>query len=110
MRVNWGLSRLYQVSPTAQATRDLDWMRRNTPEDARCYMTDVSGAYATISVMGPRSRELLQHAGTPVDTFASSVACLRVAKADLLWDGLSAVAGAPSASHHSPQWPSTRVG
>jgi 4-methylaminobutanoate oxidase (formaldehyde-forming) len=36
------------------------WLRRNMPEDARAFVTDVSGAYGQINLQGPRSRELLQ--------------------------------------------------
>lgn len=40
------------------------WMRRNTPPDAHCFVTDVTGGYAQINVQGPRSRELLQKVTT----------------------------------------------
>ena len=36
------------------------WMRRNFPEDAHAFVTDVTSGYAQINVQGPRSRELLQ--------------------------------------------------
>jgi 4-methylaminobutanoate oxidase (formaldehyde-forming) len=36
------------------------WLRRNMPEDAHAFVTDVSGAYGQINLQGPRSRELLQ--------------------------------------------------
>jgi glycine cleavage system aminomethyltransferase T/glycine/D-amino acid oxidase-like deaminating enzyme len=36
------------------------WMRRNTPEGAHAFVTDVTSAYAQINVQGPRSRALLQ--------------------------------------------------
>jgi 4-methylaminobutanoate oxidase (formaldehyde-forming) len=47
------------VTGSAQGTRDLDWIRRHRPPAARVAVTDVTGAYAVIGVMGPRSRELL---------------------------------------------------
>ncbi len=47
------------VTGTAQTVRDADWIRRNIPADARAVLTDVGSAYAVLSVMGPRSRELL---------------------------------------------------
>jgi 4-methylaminobutanoate oxidase (formaldehyde-forming) len=47
------------VTGAAQAVRDADWIRRNMPEGARAWLTDVTSAFATLSVMGPRSRELL---------------------------------------------------
>ncbi len=46
--------------------RDLAWARANTPADARATWTDVTSAYATLSVMGPNARDLLQ-ALTPSD-------------------------------------------
>jgi len=66
------------VTAAATQTRDLAWARANTAMDARASWTDVTSAYATLSVMGPRSRELLQSL-TPNDLsnaavpFASSV-------------------------------------
>ncbi|MBX6321092.1 MAG: FAD-dependent oxidoreductase, partial [Rhodospirillaceae bacterium] len=48
------------VTAAASATRDLAWLRRHVPEGARCAVADVTGAEAVLSVMGPRSRALLQ--------------------------------------------------
>jgi 4-methylaminobutanoate oxidase (formaldehyde-forming) len=47
------------VSPTAQATRDADHIRRHvrTGDDVR--VSDVSGSYSVLALMGPQSRELL---------------------------------------------------
>ena len=36
------------------------WIRRNTPDGAHCFVTDVTSGYGQINVQGPRSRELLQ--------------------------------------------------
>jgi len=47
------------VTGSAQGTRDLDWIRRHLPAGARATVTDVTGAYAVLGLMGPRSRELL---------------------------------------------------
>jgi len=47
------------VSGSAQATRDRDWIARHIPQGGRAVLTDVSGAYAVLGVMGPRSRALL---------------------------------------------------
>jgi 4-methylaminobutanoate oxidase (formaldehyde-forming) len=47
------------VTGSATLPRDLDWLRRAIPEEARCVATDVTSAEACIAVMGPRSRELL---------------------------------------------------
>jgi glycine cleavage system aminomethyltransferase T/glycine/D-amino acid oxidase-like deaminating enzyme len=36
------------------------WMKRNTPSDAHCFVTDVTGAYGQLNIQGPKSREMLQ--------------------------------------------------
>ncbi len=54
------------VSSVATQTRDRAWLEQHLPEDARCTLTDVTSGWVTLSVMGPRSRELLQ-ALTPAD-------------------------------------------
>jgi 4-methylaminobutanoate oxidase (formaldehyde-forming) len=46
------------VTAAAASTHDADWIRRHLG-DARVTLTDVTSAYAVISVMGPRSRTLL---------------------------------------------------
>lgn len=48
------------VTSAANQRRDLDWLKRNTPDDAHCTATDITSGLATLSIMGPRSRELLQ--------------------------------------------------
>ncbi len=50
------------VTGSGQTTRDLDWIRRHIPAGARAALTDVTGAYAVLGVMGPRSRALLSRA------------------------------------------------
>jgi 4-methylaminobutanoate oxidase (formaldehyde-forming) len=47
------------VTSAASLPRDLAWLRRHMPEEARCVATDVTVAEACIAVMGPRSRALL---------------------------------------------------
>ncbi|MBC00339.1 MAG: FAD-dependent oxidoreductase [Rhodobacteraceae bacterium] len=47
------------VTGTAQAVRDADWISRQIPKEAAVTLTDVTSAYAVLSVMGPKSRELL---------------------------------------------------
>ena len=50
----------YLVVTTGTSTiRDLDWLRRTIPPDAHVTVTDVTSGEAVISLMGPRSRELL---------------------------------------------------
>lgn len=48
------------VTSAACQRRDLDWLQRNTPDDAHAIATDVTSGLATLSVMGPKSRALLQ--------------------------------------------------
>jgi 4-methylaminobutanoate oxidase (formaldehyde-forming) len=36
------------------------WMKRNIPEDAHAFVTDVTSAYGQLNVQGPDSRSLLQ--------------------------------------------------
>jgi 4-methylaminobutanoate oxidase (formaldehyde-forming) len=36
------------------------WLRRHIPQDAHCFVTDVTGGIGQLNVQGPRSRELLQ--------------------------------------------------
>jgi glycine cleavage system aminomethyltransferase T/glycine/D-amino acid oxidase-like deaminating enzyme len=50
---------LVVTGPPTQ-TRELNWLRRNTPAGAAVVVTDVTSAMAVISVMGPSSRALLQ--------------------------------------------------
>jgi len=48
------------VTGSAQTTRDLDFIERRIPAGKHCSIVDVTGMYAVLAVMGPRSRELLQ--------------------------------------------------
>jgi glycine cleavage system aminomethyltransferase T/glycine/D-amino acid oxidase-like deaminating enzyme len=47
------------VTSAAGLPRDLAWLRRHMPEEARCVVTDATVAEACIAVMGPRARDLL---------------------------------------------------
>ena len=47
------------VTAAATARRDWSWLTRHIPEDAHAVTTDVTSAFAVISVMGPRARDLL---------------------------------------------------
>ncbi len=51
--------RFLVVSGVACQNRDLDWLRRNKPADARVVITDMTSAYAVVTVMGPHSRDTL---------------------------------------------------
>ncbi len=48
------------VTGSAQAVHDADWIRKNTPENAHLWISDVTNAWSVLAVMGPKSRELLQ--------------------------------------------------
>ncbi|MGF6647359.1 GcvT family protein [Paraburkholderia sp. GAS82] len=48
------------VTGSAQTTRDFDYIEKSIPHDRHCTLVDVTGQYAVLAVMGPRSRELLQ--------------------------------------------------
>jgi 4-methylaminobutanoate oxidase (formaldehyde-forming) len=55
-----GASRFLVITGSAQVTRDADWIGRHVPADAHFTLTDVTGAWTVLSVMGPKSRALLQ--------------------------------------------------
>ena len=48
------------ITGSAQVTRDAGWIGRNLPQGAHATLTDVTGAWTVLSVMGPHSRKLLQ--------------------------------------------------
>ncbi len=50
----------YIVTGTGFATHDFDWISRSIPAGMDARLADVTSAYAVLSVMGPRSREVLQ--------------------------------------------------
>ena len=52
--------RFYIVTGTGAATRDFDWIRRHVPSGMNVHLVDVTSAYATLSLMGPRARDVLQ--------------------------------------------------
>jgi len=47
------------VSGVVCQIRDMDWLKRNKPDDSVVVITDVTSAFAVITVMGPRSRDTL---------------------------------------------------
>jgi glycine cleavage system T protein len=53
-------TRFLVVTSAACETRDLAWLKRNIPDEARVAVFDATSAYAVLAVMGPRSRALLQ--------------------------------------------------
>jgi 4-methylaminobutanoate oxidase (formaldehyde-forming) len=38
----------------------LTWLRRNIPQDAHCFVTDMTSAYSQLNIIGPNSRALMQ--------------------------------------------------
>lgn len=49
----------YIVTGTGFATHDFDWIRRSIPADCDARLADVTSAYAVLSLMGPRARDVL---------------------------------------------------
>ena len=54
------------VSAAETETRDFHWLKSHIPDGANCVLTNVSSGMGVISLMGPRSRDLLQSL-TPAD-------------------------------------------
>jgi len=52
--------RFLVVTGSAQPVRDMDWIGRNLDGAAHVTLSDVTGAWTVLSVMGPNSRALLQ--------------------------------------------------
>ena len=50
----------YIVTGTGFATHDFDWISRNIPAGMNAQLFDVTSAYAVLSLMGPRARDILQ--------------------------------------------------
>ena len=53
----------FMVCPTAQATRDMHFLKKSAQLDEFVTFTDVTSAYSVISVMGPDSEQLLTQVG-----------------------------------------------
>jgi len=51
--------RYYIVTGTGFATHDFAWIKANIPGGLDVRLRDVTSAYAVLSLMGPRSREVL---------------------------------------------------
>ena len=52
-------TRFLIVTAAATQTRDLAWLRRHIPEDARAVAVDVTSGFAVLGLMGPKSRQVL---------------------------------------------------
>jgi len=48
------------VTAAETEVRDFHWLKSHIPDDARSVVTNVTSAFGVISIMGPRSRDLLQ--------------------------------------------------
>ena len=48
------------VTSAASQSRDLNWLRNNTPRDEATYYFDATSSYSVLAVMGPHSRDLIQ--------------------------------------------------
>jgi heterotetrameric sarcosine oxidase gamma subunit len=55
-----GEQKFMVVSGSATQTRDLAWLKRNIPAEASCTVTDISSGLPMLSLMGPKSRALVQ--------------------------------------------------
>ncbi len=49
------------VTAAASQVRDFTWLKRHIPDGARCTVVDITSGLATLGIMGPASRALLQH-------------------------------------------------
>lgn len=66
------------VTGTAQATRDMELLKRALKPDAAVALSDVTAASAVLALMGPKSRELLQRVcATPLANDAFPFGAIR---------------------------------
>lgn len=49
------------LAPTTQQTRIMDWMRRQITPEACVSVSDVTSMYSVLSVVGPKSRDMLSN-------------------------------------------------
>lgn len=50
----------YIVTGTGFATHDYDWIRRNIPNGLDAHLVDITSSNSVLSLMGPKSRDVLQ--------------------------------------------------
>jgi len=48
------------ITGSAQTVHDADWIRKNMATDAHCHISDVTGAWSVLAIMGPSARTLLE--------------------------------------------------
>ena len=56
--------KFYITTGTGFATHDADWITRNIPKGMDAQLLDVTSAYATLALMGPNARAVLQQITT----------------------------------------------
>jgi glycine cleavage system aminomethyltransferase T len=49
----------FVVCPTAHATKDMHWLKKNADIDEFVTFTDVTSAYSVLNIQGPDSEKLL---------------------------------------------------
>ncbi|MEP7204374.1 MAG: FAD-dependent oxidoreductase, partial [Ilumatobacteraceae bacterium] len=62
----------YIVTGTGFATHDFDWIQRSIPQGSNAQLFDITSATTVLSLMGPRSRDVLHavtHAGVSDESF-----------------------------------------
>jgi len=55
-----GEAAFYVVTGTGFATHDRSWILRNVPDGLSVEVVDLTSAYATLSLMGPEARDILE--------------------------------------------------
>ena len=86
--------RFMLVTGSAQATRDADWITRHVEPHEHAHLSDVSAMISVLSVMGPKARELLAHAGSPQIADELAPAALKFAHTREIDVGLARVRAA----------------
>jgi len=54
------VNNFFMVSPTQQQTRILEWLENHLPEDNSVGLQDVTSMYTVLSVVGPKSKDLIE--------------------------------------------------
>lgn len=70
------------VTGSAQPVRDADWIERHIKPDEHAVLTDVSAMFSVLSLMGPKSRELLSRL-SPDDLSAAALPFAHTREIDL---------------------------
>ena len=55
-----GAEKFLIVTGAVPQTRDYAWLKKHIPDNAHCFATDVTSGLPMLSIMGPKSRLLLQ--------------------------------------------------